>query len=73
MTASDLLKISQENQIKMEDVIKECSNRAACGNVEAVFFAHFTTELISGLAYKGFKVSERIGNLGERLFIVSWL
>ena len=72
MTANELLKISQENQITTEAIFAQCALDAKVGRTESVFFTHFSTELISDLANKGFRVSERTGNVGDKIFAVSW-
>jgi hypothetical protein len=72
MNASDLLLISTENEISIEQILKTCENNAKNGQVECVFYMHFSIETICELAKNGFNVRNTKGPMGENSYIVSW-
>lgn len=72
MNANELLQVSKENEITVPDILSYCMADAKNGRTESIFQHHFSTELISELANKGFRVSQSKGHIGERIFIVSW-
>ena len=73
MTANDLLLISNENQVTTKEILAQCELDAKNGRVESCFLKHFPIDIVSELANNGFRVSQTKGNMGEKIFIVSWL
>lgn len=72
MNANDLLLITLENQLKIEDVLKWCEDEAKQGRCEFPLVRYVSTELISELGRLGFRVQKKQAPMGETVYIVSW-
>ena len=72
MNANDLLLITLENQLKIEDVLKWCEDEAKKGRCEFPLIRYVSTELISELGRLGFRVQKKQSPIGETVYIVSW-
>ncbi|CAK0748690.1 hypothetical protein CCP3SC1AL1_1620004 [Gammaproteobacteria bacterium] len=73
MDAKELYEISRQNQITIENILKQCENQAKQGYVEWLIFNYIAIDTICDLAKLGFKISEQRGDLGQRGFLISWL
>lgn len=73
MTAKELLKISKEKQLSLDELLKQCEYEANEGRVILPYFGYISAERICDLANLGFKVTSETGQLNENIFIISWL
>lgn len=70
--ADKLLRITIDNQISIETILKQCEDMAISGQSYILIWKYLDTEKISKLGNLGFKVRKISGPMGEIAFCISW-
>lgn len=72
MKSSEMLKITVENQVSIENILKACEERAKQGWCESIFFGYLSTERISKLANLGYRIEKTFSPIQETIYRISW-
>lgn len=72
MKSSEMLKITVENQVSIENILKACEERSKQGWCESIFFGYLSTERISELANLGYRIEKTVSPIQETIYRISW-
>jgi hypothetical protein len=70
--ATEMLKITVENQVSIENIVKNCEERAKQGWSELTIFSYLSTERISDLANLGYRIEKNYSQMQETTYRISW-